>query len=201
MQYDVNNLHAYIPSLHKRSLTNAIGQPLKEVERFFSTDLSSALLLFLQRYPERSLFFSQNVGGTQFHFGDNLAHSFAAYPGEFSVILLPEKASSNCFGSLYRLSEAEDLATETLKECIGSVCEDVRIWKFQDDLDPGELAMEAGVSYLLSNKRELFYCIYLHGDYDADHLVLKSDIQLESVAGCFSLKHDRWLASEEWQDG
>ena len=99
---------------------------------------------------------------------------------------MPENLISDEFTQSYRLSSSERIASELLKECLGQVCKDVRIWRLKEEIESEE-AKSAGISYLLSNGQELFYCIYLHSDLDSGYLLLEGDIQREKVASCFSL--------------
>jgi hypothetical protein len=62
----------------------------------------------------------------------------------------------------------------------------VRIWKLQEEFESDE-AKEAAVSYVFDNELELFYCIYLHGDLDADYLLLGNEVPREKVKTCISL--------------
>jgi hypothetical protein len=189
MQYDTNNLRQYIPSLNIDKLKRVIGNKLIEIDRSFGKDLSKEISYFLEYYPDKneSCLYSYGTGGTQFYFEDGSIHSFAGYSAEYSIILFPEVASDSWFSNLYKLSESENIAAQELKDCLNTICQDIRIWKFKDDLDPGSLAMEAGISYLLSNGCELFYCTYLHGDYDSDHLLFKSAIQEDMIDTGFSI--------------
>jgi hypothetical protein len=187
MQYDLDNLHQYIPSLNKDSLRQAIGRKLVEIKRSFGIELEKEVSWFLERNSNKNLFYSHWIGGTQFCFEGGVFHAWAGYTDEYSVIFLPQQLSDSWCQSLYNLSDNADISRVSERDCLGATCKDVRIWKFKDDLDPGSLAMEAGVSYLLSNGQELFYCTYLHGDSDCDHLVLKSEILQSIVESVFSL--------------
>ncbi|XPM53900.2 MAG: hypothetical protein EDM05_038505 [Leptolyngbya sp. IPPAS B-1204] len=110
-----------------------------------------------------------------------MVHSFGIEPGWFSILLLPEPFSNNPLRKVHKLSEAGDLAPAGIKECIGTVCQDVRIWKFKDEFE-SDIPNEAGVSYLLS-----IYCAWIHDREDSASLILKQDIHLDKVASCFSL--------------
>ncbi|MGK7917220.1 MAG: hypothetical protein AB4038_17010 [Prochloraceae cyanobacterium] len=80
----------------------------------------------------------------------------------------------------------------SLKECLGKVCQDVKIWTLKEDFDSEE-AKEAAISYVLSKNLKLLSCIYLHGDLDSDYLLLGQDIPRERVATCFSLVYDQYI--------
>lgn len=131
-------------------------------------------------------FFSCNTGAIQLYFEDRLIHTLSVYGEQLSIVLLPEIIASDGFAQSYRLSKMEQMAPELLKECLGNVCQDVRIWMLREEFESVE-AKEAAVSYLLSNGQELFYCIYLHDDLDSDYLLLEQNIHREKVASCFSL--------------
>jgi hypothetical protein len=188
MQDDTNNFHQYIPSLNKDSLKKVIGRKLIEIKRSFGNDLQKDLSYFLERNSDKSLFYSHWIGGTQFCFEGGVFHAWVGYTEEYSVILLPQQLPDSWCRSLYSLSDSSDISRISERSCLGATCEDVRIWKFKDNLDPGSLAMEAGISYLLSNGQELFYCTHLHSDAnDDDYLILKSEIQESTVESGFSL--------------
>lgn len=181
--YSDLELLTFLPSKQKEILAKAIGKQLVEVERFFAMDLSSFL-----KYTsfKKTDFFSYNTGAVQLYFEDRLTHALSVYGEQLSIVLLPEIIASDGFAQSYRLSKMEQMAPELLKECLGKVCQDVRIWTLREEFESVE-AKEAAVSYLLSNGQELFYCIYLHDDLDSDYLLLEQNIHREKVASCFSL--------------
>lgn len=181
--YNDNELLTFLPSKQKESLAKAIGKRLIEVERFFEMDISSFL-----KYTsfKKADFFSCNTGAVQMYFEDRLTHALAVYGEQLSIVLLPETLTSDGFAQSYRLSEMEQMAPVLLKNCLGNVCQDVRIWTLREEFESEE-AKEAAISYLLSNGQELFYCIYIHDNLDSDYLLLKQDIHKEKLDSCFSL--------------
>lgn len=181
--YSDNELLTFLLSRQKETLAKAIGKRLIEVKRFFEMDISS----FLKYTSFKKVdFFSYNTGAVQFYFEDRLIHALAVYGEQLSIVLLPETLTSDGFAQSYRLSKMEQMAPELLKECLGKVCQDVRIWTLREEFESEE-AKQTAISYLLSNGQELFYCIYLHEDLDSDYLLLEQNIHREKVASCFSL--------------
>lgn len=181
--YGEQELLTFLLSRQKEILAKAIGCHLIEVERFFEMDLES----FLKYCPFTEVdFFSRNSGSLQLCFDEGLTHTFTVYGEQLSLVLLPKTFSGDGFGKWYRLSEADNLASEYLKDCLGKICQDVCIWTLHEDFESEE-AKEVAVSYLFSNSCELFYCIYLHEDLDSDYLLLEQDVKLDKAASCFSL--------------
>jgi hypothetical protein len=187
--YTDNEIFAFLLSRQKGSLNNAIGQRLKEVERFFEMDIVS----FLEYTPFQKIdFFSRNSGSTKFCF-ENFTHSFSVYAEQLSIVLLPEPLSTDEFTQSHLVSKTSDeLVTSELKSCLGKVCQDVRIWTLQEEFESEE-AKEVAISYLFSDNLELFYCTYLHEDLHSDYLLLASEIQREKVATCFSLVKEDYI--------
>lgn len=124
-------------------------------------------------------FFSYNSGAVQRCFEDNLTHPLAVYGEQLSIVLLPETLSSDSFTRRYQLSEI-NLVPKALRDCLGKVYKDVRIWTLWEEFESEE-AKEVAISYLLSNGNELFYSIYLHDDLDSDYLLVGQDVPREKV--------------------
>jgi hypothetical protein len=177
-----NQLLTLLPSERKDILAASLSRRLIEVERFFGLDLSS--FLENERFSEAD-YFSYNSGAVQLRFEGNLTHSLAVYGEQLSIVVLPESLSSDGFAELYQLSEVNS-APLVLRDCLGRICQDVRIWTLQEEFESEE-AKEVALSYVLSGDLELFYCIYLHGDLDSDYLLLGQDVPREKVANCFSV--------------
>jgi hypothetical protein len=174
-------------SSNKALLSAAIGKPLTSIERLFNKDLAKQIAVHDLSGLDQKLFFSYSNGATQFSFGDEVIHSFAPDAGTYSILFCPEQLTDGFFDRLYNLSEVSYLACDNIQHCIGKICLDVRIWKFNDGYDPGDLAMESGISYLLSNGFEIFYCTHIHKEYDEDYVLLKDSIDISKVASCFSV--------------
>jgi hypothetical protein len=114
-------------------------------------------------------------------------HALTAYTEHFSVVILPEVFVESKLDKPYKLSETEDEFVEKgFKDCLGQVCEDIKIWTFTEEY-VSEEAAQAGLSYLLSNGSELLYSIYLHGDLTNDYLLINFPIPSEIVADCYSI--------------
>lgn len=191
-------LLSFLPSKQKTTLAKAIGKELTEIERFFEQDIKSFL-----KYSELAPtdFFSFNVGITKLSFESNLTHNFSIYSGQLSLVLLPEQdftQEAYFDGKWYQLSQAEYLSSPDLRNCLGQICRDVRLWTLQEDFESEE-AKEVAVSYLLDNGSELFYCIYLHEDLDSDYLLLKPEVDLTKAASCFSLAMGKYLEHQQYQ--
>ncbi|MBD2770392.1 hypothetical protein IC235_21105 [Hymenobacter sp. BT664] len=189
--YTDDELLALLPSKQKDFLTKSIGRHLLEVERFFSIDLPS----FLEGgHFNEADYFSYNSGAVQLHFADNLTYGLDIYGEELSIVILPGHLSSDGFMRPYCLS-ATAAASRSLKDCLGRVCQDVRIWTLQEDFESEE-AKEVALSYVLSDERELFYCIYLVDDCDSGYLLSGQDISRERVASCFSIARGAYIDSK-----
>ncbi|MDJ0679382.1 MAG: hypothetical protein QNJ18_05905 [Xenococcaceae cyanobacterium MO_167.B52] len=147
-------------------------------------------------------FFSLNTSTIiKLSFESNLTHNFTVYSEQLSIVLLPNKdylKESYFDGEWYQLSQAKYLSPESLRSCLGKICQDVRIWTLKEDFE-SKKAKEVGVSYLLGNGNELFYCIYLHDHLDSDYLLLKPDVDLTKVANCFSLKRGEYIEPLQYQ--
>ena len=191
--YDENEWLPFLPSRQKENLAQAIGRRLLEVERIFGVKPEQFLK---NSYYKEADFFVYNSGSVQLWFEGNLTHALAMYPEQFSIALLPEILSATEFGKhycSYRLSKIDErLAPKSLRDCLGQVCEDVRIWTFTDDFVTDEVS-EAGISYLLSNGKELSYCIYLHDDLSNDYLLVDFVYPQDQVANCFSLRSQKYI--------
>ena len=124
-------------------------------------------------------FFSYNSGAVQRWFEDKLTHPLAVYGEQLSIVLLPETLSSDSFTRRYQLSEI-NLVPKALRDCLGKVYKDVRIWTLWEEFESEE-AKEVAISYLLSNGNELFYSIYLHDDLDSDYLLVGQDVPREKM--------------------
>ncbi|MBE9044041.1 hypothetical protein IQ255_06425 [Pleurocapsales cyanobacterium LEGE 10410] len=184
--YTDKKLLSFLPSKHKNILAKIINKKLIEIVRFFEEDLENFLIH--EKLPAVN-FFSLNVGLTKLVFESDLSYNFSIYGEQLSIILLPEQDLEEEFysdGQWYQLSQAKCLSTSDLRNCLEQTCIDVRIWTLKEDFESGE-AKEVAVSYLLANGSEIFYCIYLHEDLDADYLLLKPDVDLTKAASCFSL--------------
>lgn len=175
-------LLALLPSKQKDFLAKCIGRRLVEIDRFFGIDLPS----FLEggHFTEAE-YFSYNSGAVQFHFEDNLTYLLDVYGEELSIVVLPSSSEGNEFTKIYKLSKLP-LVPSLLKDCIGKICRDVRIWILQEDFESLE-AKQVAVSYLFDDESELFYCIYLVDDFDSDYLLLGQDVPRDKIASCFSI--------------
>lgn len=196
--YTDKELLAFLPSRQKITLSKAIGKKLLQVERFFEQDLK-AFVKYFELTPVD--FFSLNVGITKLSFESDLTHNFSVYGGQLSIVLLPEKDFDQkpyFDGEWYQLSDAEYLSSPELRNCLGQICKDVRVWTLQEDFESEE-AKEVAVSYLLADGSELFYCIYLHEDLDSDYLLLKPDVDLSKAASCFSLGLGEYIEPKQHQ--
>lgn len=182
----------FLLSKNTKKLKQSIGKRLLEIKRFFGMDIFD----FLKNYHSLTAdqFFSYNSGAVELCFEGDLNHSLAVYGEQLSIIIVPEKLSSDGFAKCYQLSE-EKFASEELKSCLNTVCQDIRIWTLREEFESEE-AKEVAISYLFSNKRELFYCIYLHEDLDSDYLLLEKDVPREKVASCFSIAVDDYVESK-----
>jgi hypothetical protein len=171
-----------LPSRNKDVLAAAIGRRLTEVERQFLLDLPT----FLQdeRFSAAD-FFSRNSGPAQFQFDGGPTHTFAVWPSQLSLVLLPNALAYAPEEKIYRLSDVAH-APGDLKSCLGRVCQDVRIWILQEEFDSEE-AKEVAVSYVFGDNLELFYCIYLHDDLDSDYLLTGENVSRARVKQCISL--------------
>ena len=171
-----------LPLKQKNLLSLCIGRRLVEIDRFFGIDLPS----FLEggHFTEAE-YFSYNSGALQFHFEDNLTYGLDVYGEELSIVVLPMILESDGFTKLYQLSKLS-LVPPLLKDCIGKICRDIRIWTLQENFESEE-AKQVAVSYLFDNGSELFYCIYLVDDFDSDYLLLRQDVPLDKIANCFSI--------------
>lgn len=186
--YKDNELLFFLPSRQQKNLAKAIGRRLLEIERFFGIDLQS----FLQyTCLEKEDFFTHNSGAVQFCFEEDLIQPFAVYGEQLSIVLLPESLANDDFTQKYQLSRF-DFVPILLKNCLGKVCQDVRIWTLKEDFESEE-AKEVAVSYVFSNEQELFYCIYLHEDLDSDYLLLGKDVPRERVATCYSIRDGKYI--------
>jgi hypothetical protein len=181
-----------LPSRQQGLLARAIGCRLLEVERLFLLDPPS--FLEDERFRAED-FFVRNSGPIQFHFEGSLTHVFAVWGEQLSIVVMPEPLSDGPYDRLYRLSETAS-APPALRACLGQVCLDVRIWTLQEDFESAE-AKEAAVSYLFEGGRELFYCIYLHGESDNDYLLSGEDVTRDRVAQGFSLARGETIDPRE----
>jgi hypothetical protein len=166
----------------------AIGKVLLEVERFIETDLSTFLK---SSWFDEADFFSRSSGGVQFYFEDNLVHTLSVWGEQLSLVLLPNPLTNSMFGTLHRLSTANQ-GLNKMRVCLNQTCQDIRIWKLHDDIDSQE-AKEVAISYLLSNAIEIFYCIYLHQDLSTDYLLLETEVDKTKVESCYSIKLNTYL--------
>lgn len=175
-------LLALLPSKQKDFLAKCIGRRLVEIDRFFGIDLPS----FLEggHFTEAE-YFSYNSGAVQFHFEDNLTYLLDVYGEELSIVVLPSSPEGNEFTKICKLSKLP-LVPPLLKDCIGKICRDVRIWTIKEDFESLE-AKQVAVSYLFDDESELFYCIYLVEDFDSDYLLLGQDVPRDKIASCFSI--------------
>jgi len=183
-------LLALLPSKQRDFLAKSIGRRLIEVERFFGSDVPS----FLEGgYFSEADYFSYNSGAVHLHFEGNLTYGLDVYGSELSIVVFPGTLSSDGFMKLYQLSEIT-AASRSLKDCLGRICQDVRIWTLQEDFESEE-AKEVALSFLLAGERELFYCIYLLDDCDSGYLLLGQDVPREKVASCFSIARGEYIDS------
>lgn len=183
-----SELSQHLPSQRMQVLAAAIGRNLLEVERLFLLDLPT----FLEDARFKATdFFALNSGPVQLHFDRSLTEVLDVWPSQLSIINLPDPLMPSRDEKLYRLSEDAD-ASPALKSCLGRACQDVRIWTLKEDFESEEAA-EVAVSYAFTGDRELFYCIYLHGDLDSDYLLPGADVPRRSVKSCFSLAQGRFI--------
>lgn len=182
------DLFQFLPSRRTDILAEAIGHRLIEIERLFLLDLER----FLEdKRFESADYFSYNSGPVQLSFEGGLRHVLDVWGEQLSIIVLQESLQGDQDEQLYRLSEMAT-APQALKDCLGEICLDVRIWTLKEPFESEE-AKEVAVSYLLANQSELFYCIYLHGDLDSDYLLLGPDVSRENVESCFSVAQGGYI--------
>lgn len=187
-------LAQFLPTQRTGALAAAIGRRLTEVQRLF---LRSPDQFVEEPGATATEYFSRNSGPTELHFdGVDVIHTLDVWGEQLSIVVLPAPLEVGGFWSeagekLYRLSEMSS-ATADLVSCLGRTCTDVRIWTLQEDPETGE-AKEAGVSYVLSDGVELFYCIYLHGDLNSDYLVLRRELPRDLPATCYSVAQGRYV--------
>lgn len=120
-------------SNQKDFLMAAVGQKLLEVERFFVTSPSNFLedCKQLNKKCDGSDYFSLNLGATQFWFEENLNQTFRFYSGGAPIIRF-SGVYPDIDDRKYQLSKTDRLASSRLKNCLGQVCEDVRIWTYSE---------------------------------------------------------------------
>jgi hypothetical protein len=100
---------------------------------------------------------------------------------------LPEVFTASRLDKPYKLSEIDDRFVEKgFKDCLGQICEDIKIWTYFEDYVQGEAA-QASISYVFSNGSEILYSIYLHGDLTEDFLLIDFPIPPEIVVDCYSV--------------
>jgi hypothetical protein len=178
------NLWLFLPSNHKRLLSLTIGKKLIEIERFLF-DKPERFVIFPEQ--KKADFFSRNPGAVQFWFEGNVRHSLTIDDSQFSILLTPHFFKASEFDKLYRLSKIDRQFVEKgFKDCLGKICQDIKIWTYFEDYAQGEAA-QAGISYVFSNGSELLYSIYLHGDLTEDFLLIDFPIPPEIVADCYSI--------------
>ena len=197
-------------------LAQAIGRQLWEIERFFNSNPQS----FFEYYnnKDRESYFSLNLGTTRFCFEGNLVHELQFFSANSPIIKILVSFSSPYGGERYKLSQSGNLASIRLRNCLGKVCRDVRLWKFSETerfmridkaegiwtpklaqeyeaeiREEGEELTDSGISYLLANGEEIIYCCNFYDDRLSDRLLLVEQINLELVHSCYSLKQDRYL--------
>lgn len=199
------DLPALLPSRQIDLLRQAIGRRLEGIDRLILRDEAAFLEDGRFSAPE---YFTRSTGPTQFRFEGGVRHTFDVWPSQLSIILVPEGLSEHPYARLVRLEDTA-AAPPALKRCLGQTCRDVRIWTLREDLDSGE-AKETAISYVLGGAvaaggskagqehedgqegvQELFYGIYLHGDLDADYLLLGEEVPRDRVARCFSVAEGR----------
>jgi hypothetical protein len=122
-------------SNQKKFLKAAIGRKLLEVERFFGFCPEE----FLEAYQEElnkkcdySDYFSFNRGTTQFWFEGNFNQTFRFYSSGAPIIRFPGTHPDIDYPKKYQLSKMEHLTSSRLRNCLGQVCQDVRIWQFSE---------------------------------------------------------------------
>jgi hypothetical protein len=194
-------------------LKTAIGQKLTDIERFFAMDPEVFWEYHVELREQTDKYFSLNPGTTQFWFNYNSNHTFRYYSANAPIIRFPGVYPKDIY-SVYRLSIVSELASLKLKDCLGELCEDVRIWNFSEtshkvrirtskyDLDdelekdnieiPDEIT-PSGISYLLSNGQEIIYSCNFYDDTLSDNLLFVKDIHQDYVDSCFSLKEDKYI--------
>lgn len=184
-----------LPLEQKDLLSLCIGRRLVEIDRFFGIDLPS----FLEggHFTEAE-YFSYNSGALQLYFEGNLTYGLDVYGEQLSIVVLPMTLESDDFTKLYQLSKFS-LVPPQLKNCIGKICRDIRIWTLQENFESSE-AKQVAVSYLFDNESELFYCIYLVDDFDSDYLLLRQDVTLDKVASCFSIALGEYIDPTKLSD-
>jgi len=140
-------LQQYILSNQKRNLAKVIGYHVTNVTRSFVNDLET----YLEYHPnEEKKFFIKSSGSTQIFFSNGIYHTLCVEREQLSIFLSPEQLEDSKWETLYHLTDfAETL--EKLYSCLGKTCEDIRIWKFNENFESEEYK-EAGISYLLNNR-------------------------------------------------
>ncbi|HAG81075.1 MAG TPA: hypothetical protein DCL61_07850, partial [Cyanobacteria bacterium UBA12227] len=116
-------------SNQKDFLPTAIGRKILEIERFFATPIESFLEQGKKKNYQESDYFSLHLGISQFGFEEGLVHTFRYYSANAPIIRFPEIYDGS-YHDKYQLSQIKNLASERLKNCLGKVCEDVRIWTY-----------------------------------------------------------------------
>lgn len=201
----------------KKFWHQAVGHKLREVERFFATEPES----FFRHYGnnlDKSSYFSLNLGATRFSFENNLIHELKFFDANSPIIRIPGSFRSPYGGERYQLSAVEDLASARLRNCLGKVCQDVRLWKFSETeremridraeglwtpalaeeyeaeiRQEGEKLTGSGISYLLSNGEEIIYCCNFYDDDLGDRLLFIEDLNSEYIHSCYSLKENKYI--------
>jgi hypothetical protein len=121
-------------SNQKEFLKAAIGRKLLEVERFFGVSPEQLLETYqeLNEKCDYSDYFSFNLGTTQFWFEGNFNQTFRFYSGGAPIIRFPGVYPDIDYPKKYQLSKMEHLTSSRLRNCLGQVCQDVRIWQFSE---------------------------------------------------------------------
>lgn len=120
-------------SKQKDFLRMVIGRKILEIERFFVTR-PEELLEDCKRLNQKfdyGDYFSLNLGATQFWFEGNFNQTFRFYSGGAPIIRFPG-VYPDIDDRKYPLSKMEHLASSRLKNCLGQVCQDVRIWTYSE---------------------------------------------------------------------
>jgi hypothetical protein len=197
-------------SKQKLFLRTAIGKKLTEIERFFSIQPEDFWGYHNELSSQKFNYFYLNPGATQFWFDDSCNYTFQYYSANAPIIRFPEIYPKDIY-SVYKLSQTEELASPKLKNCLGELCEDVRIWSFSEtereiriekaegywnsdsekEYQEKEIEItESGISFLLSNGEEIIYCCNFYDDTLSDSLLFVEDINKDYVFSCFSLKEN-----------
>ena len=66
------------------------------------------------------------------HKWDAPVHELQFFSANSPIIRIPVSFSSPYGGERYQLSQSDNLASIRLRNCLGNVCRDVRLWKFSE---------------------------------------------------------------------